>query len=231
MSDHWFLIYLGFLFFLAVYYIFTFAKEIKIVQGFSSIPLLPAIGMLALIFLMPYESDSYHVLKVTFYAFATLSLAQVFESFFNNKVTLIFQGIFFLLSMVLWGLLYRATFYIYRTEQWITYVVLGSYALFFILFFAIFVKKQSFTFYFFALIAAVVVSFIHYSSLLPIFYDHSTHVILRLIGTTALMGYIIFQMLNHSAINLKYRKQISLMILLVSQILIAMSNIAVYVEK
>lgn len=229
MTTFCFFIYAIFSICLTTYFVFTFAKEIKIIQGISSMFLVPAIGILSIIFLLPFEQDSYHVVEIIFYAFIALSLCQILESFFSNKVTLIIQGIFFIASMFFLSVLCKSTFYIYRTDLWVTILAASVYLLSFILLFAIFVKKQSPIFSILTFICFALVSFIHYSSLVYLVFNHSAGTILRFIGTTFLFGYVVFQILNHSAIDLKFKKPISLMILLASLIFIAVSNVLIFI--
>ena len=218
---------------LILYFVFTFAKEIKIIQNISASLICPALGFLAFRFLLPFTPDSYHTIKLTAIAFIFISITLVTKVFFTDeklestKKAAGIEWILFLTSMAAWISLYKSVFVIYRVPTWINILAACSYVILFCLFFLIFVKKASLPFYILGTTALIVVSFLNYCTLLNLCFDPGKYSIIRFIGSTAVLAYVIFNLLCNSVINLKLKKLISLMILLASQVLIALSNVMV----
>ena len=213
---------------LILYFVFTFAKEIKVIQNISASLILPCVGILNHFFLLPLVPDSYHIIKLTALAFIFISFAVVAKCFFDNIKATQIESILFCLSTGAWFSLFRAVFLIHKVPLWANIISLSTYVIIYTLLFLIFIKKQSITFYLLTIISLLITSALHYSSFIFLCFDPSKAHLIGFIGTTFLVGYIIFDILNKSVLNLKLKKLISIFILLASQVLIALSVLMIF---
>ena len=133
----------------------------------------------------------------------------------------------FIISLFPFIFLYKSVFLIYRVPAWVNIIAACTYVVLFFLFFIIFIKKTSLKFYGFSISALIAASFINYCSLLFLCFNPAGFSIVRFLGTSSLLGFLVFQILNYSVIDLKLKKLISLMILLASVILISLSNLMI----
>lgn len=211
----------------ALYFVFTFAKKIELIQKISSSALIPLLSFLYIIQLFNYVPDSFHIIKLTIISLLFLTVSFILGCFFDSKGTQIVERVSFIISLLPLALLYNSVFLIHNVPSWVNIIALCGYVVLFFLFFIIFVKKASLKLYGYAVISLIIVSFINYCSLLTLCFSPAAYSIIRFLGTSALLGYLVFQILNNSVIDLKLKKLISLMILLASLILIALSNLMI----
>lgn len=207
-----------------VYLFFTFIKQVKMVQDISSIVPIILAEIVNILFLLSFVPDSYHILKLSTLAFSFASIAQFLSTFITNKKGNIAMGLSFLLSLFFWIILYKSVFYIYRVPVWINIIAASSYFVIFLLLFLIFIKKQNSTFYVFAILSVILVSFLHYCAFVSLCFMPVNYNIIKFIGITILLGYVVFGILNNSIINIKIRGMINFISLLLSFVLIAVSN-------
>ena len=213
---------------LILYFVFKFAKEIKIIQDISSSILLPCIGILNYLFLLPLIPDSYHIIKLTSLSFIFISLAVVTKNFFDNKKASQIESILYCISVGAWLSLFRSVFLIHRIPVWANIIALASYTILCLLFYIIFIKKQSFSFYFLSFISFALTALLHYCSFLFLCFEPVKYNLILFIGTSFLLGYLIFDILSKTVLNLKLKKLISLFILLASEVLIALSVLMIF---
>lgn len=212
---------------LLIYFIFLFVKKVEILQYISSIFPILLTGILNLLFLYSNIPDSYHIIKISAIAFTLASITQILSSFVDNRKGKIAEGILFISSLFIWIELYKSVFYIFRVPNWINIIAGCTYLVIILLLLLIFIKKQTFLFYLFAVLSLVLVSFLHYCAFVSLCYQPANFSIVKFIGITILMGYIVFGLLNNSIINLKLKNMISFLSLFISFTLIALSNLMI----
>ena len=212
---------------LALYFIFTFAKKIEIIQKISSTVLFPLLAVLYILLLLDHIPDSLHTIRLAIISFIFLIASYSISCFCKNEKLMITSRISFIISLLPLIFLYKSVFLINRVPAWVNIIAASAYIVIFFLFFIIFIKKASFKFYGYSISALLIASFVNYCSLLILCFNPAGYSIVRFLGTSALLGYLVFQILNYSVIDLKLKKLISLMILLASLILIALSNLMI----
>ena len=212
---------------LLIYFIFLFVKKIEIIQYISSIFPILLTGVLNLIFLYSNIPDSYHIIKLSAIAFTLASVTQILSSFVNNKKAKIAEGLLFSLSLCGWIALYKSVFCIFRVPVWVNIIAGCTYLVLILLLFLIFIKKQTFLFYLFAVLSLLLVSFLHYCAFISLCFQPADFNIVKFIAMTILMGYIVFGLLNNSIINIKLKNMISFLALFISFTLIALSNLMI----
>lgn len=213
---------------LILYFVFTFGIKINLAEKITSSAMLPLLGIFSIISLMYFVPDSYHIIKITIFAFLFISASHIIKTFFSSDKLYLASSILFLLTALDWAIFYKSVFLINRVAPWITIISIIAYAVIYLLLFLLFVKKQSLKFYAFSIIALILCSFIQFSSIVSLCFTPSSFNILKVIGSTLFLGYIVVELLNNSIINLKYKKLISFLILLASQSLLTLSNIIIF---
>ena len=215
------------LFSIILFIVFSLIKKAKIVQNISSILPLPLIFVLNFIFLKSFIPDSFHTITLSSIALIFISISYIMHVFFNNKAGKVIAGIIFVFSIIFWCLLYKSVFYIYHVPSLINIIAASAYFILFLLFFIIFIKQQSFTFYLFTVLSACIISFLHYSTIIYLCYNPVNFNIIKAVGTTLLLGYFILSILTNYKFEIKQHKLICFFLLFTSQVLIAFSNLMV----
>jgi len=205
-------------------YIVGLVKKFTILKNISASLLLPLIGSVNILILKDLLPDSFHTIVITSVALILIVASQISFIFEIKKIFNIGSKILFNASLLCWAHLYMSSFYIYRVSGIIEIIFL-------ILFIAIsgvtcvLCGKQKIQTY------ISIVSGVFFSTFLSLFgfvfliYGRTLHSILLYAGTITAIGLVIIYSLDSYRKKIKLGKTICLILLIVSQALIAYSNI------
>ena len=199
-------------------------KKILILQKSCVCLTLPLAGALIILRLTRYLPDSFHIIIISVLAFVLISISTAFLAFETIKPLRILGRIASLGNTFCWILLYRSIFKIHSIPAWFYFLMTGLYAGI-IVASCVFSGKQEIKFY-----AAFVISFLlaaqlHFCSLIFLFWERSGNSIMLFAGTSIYAFLLAFHFLNTTKLKIKHAGAIRYNLMLVSQLLIACSNI------
>lgn len=204
-------------------YILSLIKNFSLLRTITNCLLLPFTGTFLILFLLDYMPDSRHIMITSMAAISFVSLAVIFFNF-NKKTAKILFKLFHLLGILAWIELYKSCFFIYRIPV-LMYVLCTIAYLGVFVTFAILSGRQKFFYYFNHFISLCFSNLLNFCSFTLLCFHPCLQSILLFAGTTTLIALNLFYILNSGKHSFKHFNQISLLLIIISQALIAVSNI------
>lgn len=204
--------------------IFANLKKLIILQKTCVCLTLPLAGTIIILRLTNYLPDSFHIIIVSVAAFILISISTAFLAFEKIRSLRILGKIASLGNIVCWITLYNSIFKIHSVPAWFYILASGIYAAI-IITSCIFSGKQEIKFYFAFAISFLLVTHLHFCSLIFLCWERTANSIMLFAGTTLYAFLVSFHFINTTKLNIKHAGRIRYNILVASQILIACSNI------
>ncbi|MCR5188892.1 MAG: hypothetical protein K6C97_08150 [Treponema sp.] len=205
-------------------YILSSIKRWEIIKKLSATFMLPFIAALSISFLYNELPDSRHTILTTIVTMALATITEILFIYEHKKILQVLFRLTFLVTLLGWMELYKATFYIYSFSRWLSIpasIIYGAGSIY------ILVKtgKQKLYEYLMFLAALVIGVVLHFSSLIRLCYDFNLPSSLLFLGTSMTLAHIIFYILDYSKYHFKYSKTINLIMITTAQTLITFSNV------
>ena len=204
--------------------IFAYIKKIIIVQKICACFIIPLFGALNILLLSQYLPDSLHIMKLTIIALALVTISTIFITFEKIKSLRILGRIIVLGNVLCWISLYRTVFYIHKVPFWLTLLMCIIYIAG-MLISIILAGKQEVLFYGLFALSFAISAYLNFCSLIFLCFETAGSSIMLFAGTTIFMGLTGFHFINQAKLKYKHAGAIRFSLLVVSQILIACSNI------
>ena len=204
--------------------VYSYFKKNALMKKITECLTLPLSAILIVLFLIENLPDSFHIIMITTAAFFLISLSGILLSFPQIKSCRIIGRLTSLANLICWSILYKQIFKIHEVSGWIYILCIAIY-LAIIITSCILSGKQAFLFYLFFAISFTSVAFLHFCSIIFLFYEHTIASVVLLIGTTISTCLVAFHFINQTKLNIKHAGVIRYIFLVSSQILIACSNI------
>ncbi len=203
---------------------FSYIKKISLLKKISESLMIPLFAILNILLLKQDLPDSRHLMKVTITALSLVTISTIFLSFENLKILQILGRILVVSSLFCWISLYRTVFYIYKVPLWLTILMTAIYIAGAIT--AIVLSgKQEIRFYILFTISFALTSYLHFCSLIFLCFGTAGHSIMLFSGTSIFTGLTAFHFINQARLKNKYAGVIRYALLVVSQVLLAYSNV------
>ncbi len=204
--------------------LFAYLKKIFVLQKTCVCLTLPIAGTFIILRLTKYLPDSFHIILVTAAAFAIVSISTVFLAFEKIRTLRILGRIASLGNIVCWILFYRSIFKIHSVPAWFTILAAGIYAAIIIVS-CIFSGKQELKFYAAFAVSFLLVTYLHFCSLIFLCWERTGNSIMLFAGTSIYAFLLSFHFMNTTKLKIKHAGGLRYNLLVISQILIACSNI------
>ena len=186
--------------------------------------IIPFFGALNILLLRDFLPDSLHLIKVTIFALSIATLSTVFLAFERIKLLRIFGRIFILANVFCWCTLYRTVFFIHKVPLWLIILMCAIYLTGTVI--AIILSgKQDVRFYILFAFGFALSSYLHFCSLIFLCYEKNSNSIMLFAGTTIFAALTAFHFINQAKLKIKHAGIIRYSLLVVSQVLIACSNL------
>ena len=198
--------------------------KIIVLQKISECMIIPLFGTLTVLLLQNYLPDSLHLIKVTIAALSLATLSTIFLAVEKIKILRIFGRILILTNVLCWISLYKSIFVIYSVPLWLI-ILMSCIYLAGTVASLILSGKQEIKFYVLFASSFALSSYLHYCSLIFLCYEKNVSSILLFAGTTFFAALTAFHFINQARLKIKHAGIIRYSLLVVSQVLIACSNI------
>ena len=195
-----------------------------VIQKICECLIIPLFGALNILFLAEALPDSLHIIKITIAALSFVTISTIFIAFEKYKILRILGRIVVLLNVLCWISLYRTVFNIHKVPMWLIIVMTGIYIAG-MLITIILSGKQEFLFYGFFALSFALTSYLHFCSMIFLFFEMSAHGILLFCGASLFIVLNAFHFINQARLNFKHAGVIRYSLLVASQVLIACSNL------
>ena len=195
-----------------------------VMQKITECLIMPVFGAFLVLLLKNYLPDSLHLIKVTIAALSLATVSTIFLSFDKYKFLRIFGRILILANVFCWITLYRSIFYIHSVPLWLIILmsciyVAGTIAA------IILSGKQELRFYILFALSFALSAYLHFCSLIFLCYEKTGNAIMLFAGTTIFAALTSFHFINQAKLKIKHAGIIRYSLLVVSQVLIACSNL------
>lgn len=195
-----------------------------VLQKICECLIIPIFGVIATLLLTDYLPDSLHLIKITITALSLATVSTIFLAFEKIKILRIFGRILILANVFCWISLYRTVFFIHKVPLWLIILMSVIYLAGTII--AIILSgKQEIRFYILFALSFALSAYLHFCSLMFLCYEASSHGAMLFAGTTFFAGLTAFHFINQAKLKIQHAGVIRYSLLVVSQILIACSNI------
>ena len=195
-----------------------------IMQKISECLMIPIFGAFIVLLLQNYLPDSLHLIKVTIAALSLATISTIFLSLEKFKILRILGRILILANVFCWVTLYRSVFFIHSVPLWLI-ILMSCIYLAGTIAAIILSGKQEIRFYVLFALSFALSAYLHFCSLIFLCYEKTGYSIMQFAGTTIFAGLTAFHFINQAKLNFKHAGIIRYSLLVVSQILIACSNI------
>lgn len=185
---------------------------------------LPLIGSFIILQLTKYLPDSYHIILTSIFAFSLVTISSAFLAFEKILILRICGRIASIASILCWSMFYKAIFRIHSVPAWLIILALVFYSAAIIVS-CIFAGKENFRNYALFILSFLLAAYLHFCSLIFLCWERTGSSVMLFAGTTLLAGLVAFHFINHTKLKLKHAGGIRYILLVVSQTLIACSNI------
>ena len=204
--------------------IVSYVIKQSIIQKICECLIIPLFGALNILFLADSLPDSLHVIKITIAALSFVTISTIFIAFEKYRILRILGRIIVLANVLCWISLYRSIFYIHKVPVWFIIVMVSVYiaALFTTI---ILSGKQEILFYGLFALSFALTSYLHFCSMIFLFFERSANGLLLFCGASMFIILNAFHFINQAKLNFKHAGVIRYSLLVVSQVLIACSNI------
>ena len=195
-----------------------------VIQKISECLIIPILGIFTVLVLRNYLPDSLHLIKVTVIALSLATISTIFLSFEKIRVLRVSGRILILANTFCWITLYRIVFFIHQVPLWLIILMTGIYLAGTIT--AIILSgKQELRFYILFAFSFALSAYLHFCSLIFICYEKTGNAIMLFAGTTIFAALTAFHFINQTKLKIKHAGIIRYSLLVVSQVLIACSNL------
>ncbi len=195
-----------------------------ILQKISECLIIPIFGTFIVLLLQNYLPDSLHLIKVTIAALSFATVSTVFLSFDQIKLLRIFGRLLILANVFCWITLYKSIFYIHSVPFWLI-ILMSCIYLAGTIAAIILSGKQELRFYILFACSFALSAYLHFCSLIFLCYENNGSSILLFAGTTIFAALTAFHFINQAKLKIKHAGIIRYSLLVVSQVLIACSNL------
>ena len=195
-----------------------------ILQKISECLIIPIFGTFIVLLLQNYLPDSLHLIKVTIAALSFATVSTIFLSFDQIKLLRIFGRLLILANVFCWITLYRSIFYIHSVPLWLI-ILMSCIYLAGTIAAIILSGKQELRFYILFACSFALSAYLHFCSLIFLCYENNGSSILLFAGTTIFAALTAFHFINQAKLKIKHAGIIRYSLLVVSQVLIACSNL------
>ena len=204
--------------------IFANLKQLLPLQKTCACLTLPLIGSFIILWLTKYLPDSYHLIIISIIAISLVTISTAFLAF--EKITLlrILGRTASIANIVCWSILYRAIFRIHSVPFWL-YILAGCLYTGVIIASCIFAGIHNAKHYALFILSFLTAAYLHFCSLIFLCWERSGSAVMLFAGTSLLAGLVAFHFINHAKLKMKHAGGIRYILLVVSQTLIACSNI------
>jgi len=202
----------------------SYIKKHNILNKICGALILPFSAALIIISLTKSLPDSYHIIVITSIAFVFLSLSAVFILFDNIKTLRILSSFTSIAGLFCWCILYEPIFRIHSIAAWIWILCSCLYGLA-LLSFYIFTKKQTLHFYLLFTITFAVTAFLNFCALIFLCFERTGASILLFVGASLTVALACYSFYSITKQNNKHAELLRYSLLVISQLLIACSNI------
>ncbi len=217
-------IILGFIIITTGLLIFSYIKKNSLMKKICECILIPLFATLNVLVLKESLPDSLHLIKVTLFSLSMVSISTIFLSFENYKPLRIAGRILVVASIICWISLYRTIFFIHKVPLWLTILMTSIYIAGTII--AIVLSgKQELRFYVLFAISFALTAYLHFCSLIFLCFETAGYSIMLFAGTSIFAGLTAFHFINQTKLKTKHAGVIRYGLLVISQVLIACSNI------
>lgn len=204
--------------------LFANLKKIIILQKTCVCLTLPIAASFIILRLTRYLPDSYHIIVISAAAFSLVSLSTAFLAFEKIRTLRILGRIASLGNTVCWIILYRSVFKIHSVPVWFCVLIAGIYAAIIIVS-CVFSGKQELKFYIAFAVSFLLATYLHFCSLIFLCWERTGYSIMMFAGTTIYAFLVSFHFMNTTKLKIKHAGGLRYNLLVISQILIACSNI------
>ncbi len=195
-----------------------------LMQKITECLMIPLFGAFTVLLLTNFLPDSLHLIKVTITALSLATISSIFLSLEKIKTLRIFGRILILANVFCWITLYRTVFFIHNVPLWLTLLMTFIYLAGTIAT-IILSGKQEIKFYLLFALSFALSAYLHFCSLIFLCYETSLNSILLFAGASIFAALTAFHFINQARLKIKHAGVIRYSLMLVSQILIACSNI------
>ncbi len=204
--------------------LFANLKKLIILQKTCVCLTLPLAATIIILRLTRYLPDSFHIIIISAAAFVLVSLSTAFLAFEKIRTLRILGRIASLGNTVCWILLYRSIFKIHSVPAWFCILAGGIYAAIIIVS-CVFSGKQEIKFYAAFAISFLLATYLHFCSLIFLCWERNGNSIMLFAGTSIYAFLVSFHFMNTTKLKIKHAGGLRYNLLVISQILIACSNI------
>ena len=195
-----------------------------ILQKICECLMIPVFGALNILLLRDYLPDSLHLIKITITALSLATISTIFLSLEKIKLLRIFGRILILANVFCWITLYRIVFFIHQVPLWLIILMTCIYLAGTIT--AIILSgKQEIKFYVLFAFSFALSAYLHFCSLIFLCYETAGNSIMLFAGTSLFAGLTVFHFINQTKLKIKHAGIIRYSLLVISQVLIACSNL------
>lgn len=195
-----------------------------ILQKICECLMIPVFGALNILLLRDYLPDSLHLIKITITALSLATISTIFLSFEKFKILRIFGRILILANVFCWITLYKSIFFIHSVALWLI-ILMSCIYLAGTIAAIILSGKQELRFYILFALSFALSAYLHFCSLIFICYEKTGNAIMLFAGTTIFAALTAFHFINQAKLKIKHAGIIRYSLLVISQVLIACSNI------
>ena len=204
--------------------IFAGIKKIFLLQKTCACLTLPLAGTLIILLLTHYLPDSFHIIVVSIIAFSLISISTAFLAFEKIKTLRILGRLASLGNTVCWIFLYRSIFKIHSVPAWFCILTACLY-LAVIIASCVYSGKQDPKFYGAFATGFLLAAYLHFCSLIFLFWERTGSSVMLFAGSSIYTALVVFHFLNTTKLKIKHAGGLRYNLLVISQLLIACSNI------
>lgn len=217
-------IFLGLIILALGLWLISIIKHKIILQKVCECLILPLSATLIIMRLTKSLPDSFHIIEITAIAFSFISISAVFLAFEKIYTLRVAGRIASLINLLCWSLLYEPIFRIHAVPVWLWILCSCVYGAAIIVSCAL-SGKQRILFYLTFAVSFAIAAFLHFCALIFLCYERTTASVMLFGGASLAAGLVVFHFINLTRLNIKHAGVIRYSLLVVSQILIACSNI------
>ncbi len=217
-------IILGFITVLLGLLIFSYIKSKIVLQKSCECLILPLSASIIVLSLTNRLPDSFHMIVITIIAFTLISISGIFLAFEKVTFLRIAGRITSIANIFCWILLYEPIFRIHAVPVWLCILCSVVYIAV-IIFSCIISGKQALLFYALFALSFAAAAFLHFCSLMFLCFEKTVASVMLFGGTSLMTALVAFHFINQARLNIKHAGIIRYGLLVVSQVLIACSNI------
>lgn len=199
-----------------------YRKEMYLHERITEALIIPFTAFLSFSTMALYLPDSIHIITLSTISYVFCTACLILFYFDDKLFCRIATRCLFLLTVFVWLILFKSTFYIYKTNVALLItsliIYLGVYV-----FVLIKAKRKSFTYYLYTFISIILCATLHLCATITLFAGKKLYSVILFIGTTeyfALGAYYLITYNKESKIN---RRLIYTILLITSQVMISLS--------